>query len=247
MAIKLALVAIGHYLSKQKSSHQNDGFYHGKLGRLRAQKLGLALNNDKIISDEATLLALFLSIFGKPHKKYLIVHSFEFTRSSRLASLIAEQWITGELCSGRVNIATTKSNVFSQWLLNKSKRHGDNWWVESDGEHADLNVSHFMEAQAVRFILQCIIKIEYRYEQHFIERQAKEFKSVLDNSQEVKFNFSSLSTFAERHKKRATGVTSEILKGKMPNVLFYKISNFFKTKDIAVLSAVNKTTYQFSK
>lgn len=154
-AKQLALQAIENYLNGGSVTGDRDGYWHGQVGKDRAQHLQVYLTalTPSTLGKEEALLALFLAVFGEPSSGYFNIFS---SRSSRLAGLIADKWITGKRTYAWYieNPGTVRSTVFSETALNQAVSNNKNdTWVPN--EYAPY--SYFDHTKATRFLLDKVL------------------------------------------------------------------------------------------
>lgn len=153
------------------------GFMHGPLGKRRARKLEKYLNAIPADTDHnIELLSLFLAVFGEP------TYFPRIRRSSKLASMIADQWITGDrtntmsLESNSQIVRDLSSKVFSGQLFDK---------VLSNSENDDVyEIISFNATKGVRDFLQRFINHLMPTEKAATQTLAENFRRILENSSE---------------------------------------------------------------
>jgi hypothetical protein len=216
LAKELAKKAIKNYQlnpegEKKKVDGLRYGQRHGKLGLLRAQKLQEALNK---IQDEAGLMAVFLAIFGNLNEGWLQ----SLNRSNALASLIADQWITGQSYFSldywgyeSKEKDLINSTVFPLQSAEIRKPFDKTCFCSLGGMF-----QYHDKTDSVRYCLNEIIEKKYSPdEQRFIRKQAQQFRSVLQNTSIKEFSFSPLDR-EKKQEKKSTGFNWSFLRKKSP-------------------------------
>jgi len=127
-ARQLAIQGINDYFMGQGSIGDRYGQWHGKKGKNRAEHLReyLISLSKPTSNKDASLLAVFLAVFGPPTTDRF----FEMVpgRSSKLASLIADNWIRGDITYAHYidDPGSVTSIVFSQESLNQVVNNSQN-------------------------------------------------------------------------------------------------------------------------
>jgi len=163
----LALQGISDYINRADlGTGDRYGQYHGAMGRARAKHLqryltSLAGDPDK---KDANLLALFLAVFTntppQTSNRFFSFFSYPFRnigRSSKLASLIADRWISGNITYGvnDNNPGSVTSTVFSRNMLNRVVRNLKNFRSAAINEFPGF--SSLDQTKAVRRILKAVL------------------------------------------------------------------------------------------
>jgi len=244
LARTLTLTAINKYLSGITGPGDRYGQYHGSMGISRARKMKSLLESSDVKSHTATVIGVLYAVFGEPNAGGFF--GFQLGRSSRLASLIADELITGEeyhsAYHGNQNPLT--SNVFSPAFLEQARSNDDNYRVVPNDQ---ASYSYFDKTKAVRELLNQALS-ETKGLMPIIKDFAKKLKKFFETVSEEKISYSIFPRIEERVKARIDGATHGALHHTVvPDKGKSTIASFLAWDSGAILSTSNQTAYKTAK
>lgn len=239
----LTLRATQEYLNTNSKDAGGDryGQYHGKSGVRRANHVIQCLTF--ISSDnKPAILAVLLAVFGKPSEG---LFGISIGRSSALASMIADAFITGDSEQGMMHqIESIGSPIFSVHSIQAV----DNIDVRRTVPGDMASFTYLDKTMVVRVLLQDILNSPaFAEEKTKIEYFVKKLNSVLTSSAPI-INLNFFNEFTEPFDKYKTVVTSAFLDmTRLPQEIGANMSAFFSSKDTASVAQLNKKTAEAAK
>lgn len=252
----LAIQAVRNYLVGMGGGDRY-GLYHGTIGKNRTVHLGQYLNalaGDSENNEEA-LLALFLAVFGVIPQDVFFSNPFRnLGRSSKLASLIADSWIQGDITSitnkyGHWgNNTPLTSTVFSVSALAKEKTDGNNYHNTASNECC---YSYFDKTRAARQLVNKILNgLTCQKSKTAILESTSILRAYLESSQRgIK---KSLLPFHSSEKTLIKAAVLGAFAGKVEQGKAHKdgllcLSSFLNRRDAANLMRINKAAAKTSQ
>lgn len=152
----LAIVGVLDYLENRGATvGDRYGQHHGAMGKMRAHNLGVLLSqlNENFQYKNANILAILLAVFTNtiPSSGSIFRNPFRnIGRSSKLASLIADRLIEGDIDYRATPPGSVTSRVFSPNALSNATRNRDN---DRSVASEVSGYSYFDKTKGVREIL----------------------------------------------------------------------------------------------
>lgn len=153
----LAIEGVVDYLQNRRPAvGDRYGQHQSEMGRRRAYNLGVLLtqlNGENSQNRNANTLAVLLAVFtnSDPSNNSFFKNPFRNVgRSSKLASLIADRWIQGDINYSLTPPGSVTSHVFSANALEQATQNINNDRIAGTGESA---YSYFDKTKGAREIL----------------------------------------------------------------------------------------------